>query len=282
LEHKSPSIRTKKINDSFYIDELSRPRVYEPLDFGFDVDPCLPSGLNIAILDSGLPNHKDFSNIKGLSNSNSIDLLSVRSDIFDNTGHSTAVSGLIASSNPSGLYGLAPNCNFFFAKILDDENKGDINSLVSGLLWSLAKNVDIIIISSYSDFDSNILRDCIKKCHNSNICIFASRFSSKVERSEYPSSYDEVFKCSVGDRSEKSSFSDLSKNTYHICYKNTPFITSYRNDKYLKFYGSSAVSAICGGVAAHLIYKLKNENKNFSVNNIYSTLINIFNTSHEF
>jgi hypothetical protein len=282
LEYKSPSIRTKKINDSFYIDGLSKPRVYEPLDFGFNVESCMPSGLNIAILDSGLPNHKDFSNIKDTSHAYSMDLLNVRSDVFDNTGHSTAVSGLIASSNPSSLYGLAPNCNFFFGKILDDENKGDINSLVSGLLWTLAKNVDIIIISSYSDFDSNILKDCIKKCYNSNICVFASRFSNKIERNEYPSAYDEVFKCSVGDKSEKSSISDLAKNIYHICYKNVPFITSYRNDKYLKFYGSSAVSAICGGVAAHLIYKLKNENKKFSVNNIYSTLINSFNTSHEF
>lgn len=274
MSNNHHTIRTKKINDSFYIDEIKKPKIYDPLDFNFKINGNMPSGIKIAILDSGFPIHKDFPNIK--DRHNCIDLLQVKTDVYDNTGHSTAVSGIVVGCNPSGIYGLAPNCEFYFAKILDDENKGDINSLVSGLLWCLSKAVDIIIISSYSEFDSNILKDCVKKCHNKNICIFASRFSNKIENQEYPSGYSGVFKCSVGDTFLKSSEDEMNKNIYHISYKNLPFITSYRNDKYLKFYGSSAVSAICGGVAAHIIYKLKNENKKFSVNDIYRNLIESF------
>lgn len=276
MTNKKNAIRTKKINDSFYIEEIKNPRLYNPMDFQFNIQPCMPSSIKIAILDSGFPIHKDFPNIKDKKSNHSIDLLNTKTDIYDNTGHATAVSGLIAGSNPSGLYGLSPNCEFFFAKILDDENKGDINSLISGLLWSLAKKVDIVIISSYSDFDSWVLRDCIKKCYSNNMCIFSSRFSNKLDHEEYPSNYEEVFKCSVGDSFYKSSDKEIKDNKFHICYKNVPFVTSYRNDKYLKFYGSSAVSAICGGVAAHIIYKMKNENKKFSVNDIYRSLVDNF------
>lgn len=274
MNEKSHIIRTKKINDSFYIEDIKKPKIYEPSDFNFKISNTMPSSVKIAILDSGFPIHKDFPNLK--DKHNYIDLLSNKVDAYDNTGHATAVSGLIVGSNPSALYGLAPNCEFYFAKILDDENRGDINSLVSGLLWCLSKSVDIIILSSYSDFDSNILKDCIKKCYNKNICIFASRYSNKLEYVEYPSNYPHVFKCSVGENFSKSSEIELKNNIFHVSYKNIPFITSYRNDKYLKFYGSSAVSAICGGVAAHVIYKLKNDNKKFSVNDIYRNLIESF------
>ena len=276
MTNKKNTIRTKKINDSFYIEEINGSRFYEPMNFQFNIQSFMPNSIKIAILDSGFPIHKDFPNIKGKTANHSIDLLIEKTDIYDNTGHATAVAGLIAGSNPSGLYGLAPNCEFFFAKILDDENKGDINGLISGLLWSLSKKIDIVIISSYSDFDSRILKDCIKKCHSNNMCIFSSRFSNKLDNEEYPSNYDEVFKCSVGESFYKSSDKDIKDNKFHICYKNIPFITSYRNDKYLKFYGSSAVSAICGGVAAHIIYKIKNDNKKFSVNDIYKNLIDSF------
>ena len=81
MTNKKNAIRTKKINDSFYIEEIKNPRLYNPMDFQFNIQPCMPSSIKIAILDSGFPIHKDFPNIKDKKSNHSIDLLNVKTDI---------------------------------------------------------------------------------------------------------------------------------------------------------------------------------------------------------
>jgi len=66
----------------------------------------------------------------------------------DDNGHGTAIAGIIGSNGKEGYpIGLAPNCHFLIGKILTNEGKGTIETLLSGIDWAMANGADVINLS---------------------------------------------------------------------------------------------------------------------------------------
>lgn len=102
--------------------------------------------ITIAIMDTGIAPHIDFGDrIVGFH-----DLYQHRVGIYDDNGHGTHVSGIIAGNgtmsmkNAGGLdySGIAPEANLVILKVLDEKGNGNTARVLEGIAWIL-KNKDV-------------------------------------------------------------------------------------------------------------------------------------------
>jgi subtilisin family serine protease len=231
-------------------------------------------GVKIAILDSGAPDHTDIKKI-----AECVDVSGSEGDKVDRIGHSTMVGGVIGSKNAKAITGVAPGSNLYFIKVTGRDGECQYNSLVTGILWSIVKKVDIILMCLGSEFDYPVLHDAIRKAYDQNICIFAAQGDPNV--TEYPAGYPEVL--SIGSisirESQPSSYKFVSGDKYvQIVLPDEHFYTTYMSNQFVKVSGSSLHAALGAGLAALLIEKIRmgKEQTDVSPNTIYSELSNLY------
>lgn len=91
-------------------------------------------GITVAVLDTGIYEHPDFfmpfPKIKYFK-----DFRSHRKRPYDDNGHGTHVSGIIASGNPR--VGIAPEASIVALKVLNQKGGGMISHMMDGLEWVL-------------------------------------------------------------------------------------------------------------------------------------------------
>ena len=103
-------------------------------------------GINVGIIDTGIDlNHYDLKGrVKKYINFTSND----RRNVFDENGHGTHVSGIVAASrNNFGVIGTAPMCNLYIAKAFDKNGFGKDENVIKSINWMLENNVKIINMS---------------------------------------------------------------------------------------------------------------------------------------
>lgn len=119
------------------------------------------SGVGVAIIDSGIYPHRDFSRADGTGSRIVAwqDLVNGRTTPYDDGGHGTHVAGIIGgngrSSSGAGatrtFRGIAPNCNLIGVKALDAGNTAPTSRIIGALEWCvdnrLAYNIRVINLS---------------------------------------------------------------------------------------------------------------------------------------
>ena len=86
--------------------------------------------ITIAVMDSGLSNHPDFSQDRILAFK---DFISGQSSPYDDYSHGTHVTGILASSR----IGIATECNIVSLKVLDRFGNGTTDVFIEGIKWIL-------------------------------------------------------------------------------------------------------------------------------------------------
>lgn len=103
-----------------------------------DIDSSryLGQGVCVAVLDSGICFHRDFDQrIIGFT-----DMVNGKRNAYDDNGHGTHVCGILAGNGLSGggIYGgIAPRCQIYMVKILDQRGHGTIPHVLEGVYWLL-------------------------------------------------------------------------------------------------------------------------------------------------
>lgn len=148
--------------------------------------------VKIAILDSGI-DYSESINVVKRKNFMGDEI----SPLYeDNTGHGTAIAGIIASNGENGtVKGINPYVEIYSARILDTENKASMSKVVESIYWAIEEDVDIINISFGTTQYSEILHNAIKEATAKGILVFAaSGNQGKSEEStvEYPAAFEEV------------------------------------------------------------------------------------------
>ena len=93
--------------------------------------------VSVAILDTGIFPHEDlttpYNRIIGFK-----DFIGQKDQPYDDDGHGTHVSGIIAGNGFSsrGKYmGIAPDANIIGVKVLKDDGSGNISDVIAGIQW---------------------------------------------------------------------------------------------------------------------------------------------------
>ena len=105
------------------------------------------SGVTICIVDSGI----DLSHpgMDGVSINGWYDAVNGRIDPYDDQGHGTAMTGIIASKG--GIGGIAKGSNLLIAKGIDDSGSGTDDGIAEAVDWCSAQGADIISLSLGGD-----------------------------------------------------------------------------------------------------------------------------------
>lgn len=110
-------------------------------------------GIGIAIFDTGIGYHPDIT-IPATRLSAFIDTIDHRTDFYDDNGHGTHITGIIAgngSANKKRYEGIAPDCHFVMIKVLNQRGEGNTENVLAGIQWLLENyrryNIRIVNIS---------------------------------------------------------------------------------------------------------------------------------------
>ncbi|WP_156889886.1 S8 family peptidase [Planococcus lenghuensis] len=166
-------------------------------------------GVKIAVLDSGINgSHPDLKLAGGAS-------FISGSDYFnDLLGHGTHVAGIIAAlNNDIGTVGVVPDSSLYSVKVLSDTGRGSLSTVLSGLDWAIAQQVDLINLSLTTESDSPGLKAALQKAYDAGILVVAaSGNSEQLDGTQvdvlYPARYSSVIAVgSIGKDNSRSSFS---------------------------------------------------------------------------
>ncbi|MBN9390563.1 MAG: S8 family serine peptidase [Chloroflexi bacterium] len=97
--------------------------------------------VGVAVVDSGVTNNLDLYSKNALLRSRLVAQVKVNtraSNAYDNFGHGTLVSGIIAGNGTlslGGYIGVAPQANIIGVKVADDQGLASESDVVSGLQW---------------------------------------------------------------------------------------------------------------------------------------------------
>lgn len=105
------------------------------------------SGVTLCIVDSGI----DLSHpgMDGVNINGWYDAVNGRIDPYDDQGHGTAMTGIIASKG--GVGGIAKGSNLLIAKGIDDSGSGTDDGIAEAVDWCSAQGADIISLSLGGD-----------------------------------------------------------------------------------------------------------------------------------
>jgi len=228
---------------------------YKPSMFGFRDICCDGKYVRISIIDSGLPNH-DSILVDEYKSKN----FSLSEKVSDINGHSTALSGILAANGNKGIKGIAPHADLFFAKVLSDDGYGSFDAVIDAILWSIVRDVDIILMAFGCPFEHKGLHDVIKKAYKSGIHMFAAagNCSIKTKDVDFPARYDEVFAVGYSKNIVCNEIISNSK-TKGIVLPFGEFETTFLNSNFTRVSGSSMFTAALAGIGVLFFQNMRSK-----------------------
>lgn len=247
------------------IKKVTQNIIYDAKDYNLGQN-LTGKEVKISIIDSGIPDHKYIS--KEYEAECFIDGYKTKKDDF---GHASIVAGILAP-NRKTFKGFAPDAEYYFAKVVEAHGSASFNAVISGILWSIAKEVDIILLAFGSYIDHPILADAIKKANEVGILVIAAGPSSQDDKDIYPSSYGEALAVSVNtDKRRKKTYHD--GNAMRIVMPNK-LMTLFKDNQFIEASGSSIAASVATGLCSCIIEKLRNKKCKITQQRIIKELLN--------
>ena len=177
------------------------------------------NNVTVAVMDTGIGTHIDFGQrIRGFR-----DYVGDKKILYDDNGHGTHVSGIIAGSGfaSHGRYrGMAPGAAIYAIKVLDRMGKGNTRLVVSALKWLISNyekmnirilNISVGMLASARREEQEELLAAIEAVWDAGIVVVAAAGNNGEQAGahvQYPAAYSEVI--GVGSVDENLSYSSFS------------------------------------------------------------------------
>lgn len=139
-------------------------------------------GIGVAILDSGISNHPDFSGKIALFK----DYVYGKRHNYDDNGHGTHVSGIIAASGERsfGKYrGVAPGVSLYIYKILDKYGRGNTAAILAAIEDVLQRNrkekihilnISVGMLNGTNQWERHSVLEAVEKAWEQGIVVVAA------------------------------------------------------------------------------------------------------------
>ncbi|GAA4390707.1 S8 family peptidase [Hymenobacter koreensis] len=99
-------------------------------------------GIKVAVLDTGIASHPDLIISGGAS------FVPGVTSYHDGHGHGTHCAGIIgARNNFLGVVGVAPQCNVYAVKVLNDAGSGQLSWILAGMAWARQNGMQVVSMS---------------------------------------------------------------------------------------------------------------------------------------
>ena len=219
----------------WYLDMINAPYVWEKGMIG--------DGATVAILDSGVKiDHEEFEQTVFTGEYNAID---PTEDLTDNSGHGTAVTGIIAAAqnNQKGLTGIMPRAKVMPVKVMDynlnGETTGTVDDVIQGMNYAVNNGADVINISAGIQTDIKSLREACQNAAARGVILVAAAGNDFNSIAEYPAAYDTVI--GVGSIERDGAHSDFSNYNQSVAVSapGRGIRTPYKNGRYASYTGTS-------------------------------------------
>jgi len=200
-------------NDPLFSDQWDK--VITQTDWAWNLTTA--EGVVIAILDTGADtDHEDLqSNL--VPGYNFVD---DTSDIEDDYGHGTHVSGIAAAKidNSKGIAGMAGNASIMPLKVADSGGDYTNSDLAQGIIYAADNGADVVNMS-LGGTHSQVLEDAVNYAWGQGLFLCAAAGNKREEKSDYPAAYERV--ASVGattsgdSRWQYSNYGESEKGGYY-------------------------------------------------------------------
>ncbi|MEA3311741.1 MAG: S8 family serine peptidase [candidate division WOR-3 bacterium] len=178
-------------NDPMFSDQWDK--MITQTDWAWNLTTGSPDVI-IAILDTGADtDHEDLqANLVPGYN-----FVSGTSDIEDDYGHGTHVSGIAAAKidNSKGIAGMAGNASIMPIKVADSGGDYTNADLAQGIIYAAEEGADVVNMS-LGGTHSQVLEDAVNYAWGQGLFLCAAAGNKREERSDYPAAYERV--ASVG------------------------------------------------------------------------------------
>ncbi|MDE5778162.1 MAG: S8 family peptidase [Lachnospiraceae bacterium] len=166
--------------------------------------------IRVAVMDTGVSASEDI-NVAGRVNfiEGEEDVNPLYEDV---SGHGTSVASVIAAKdNNIGVTGINPYVQLYSVKVLDDNRKTSLSSVIKGIYWCIENDIDIINMSFGTNVKSEILEQVIKDAEEKGILLIAAAGNQGQDAEsniEYPAAFEEVI--AVGAINPAGTTSEIS------------------------------------------------------------------------
>lgn len=233
--------------DSIKLNEQIIPEWQEDLEFNGVPEAANKKKVRISILDSGINYLHEDLNGKVVKSYNAIDEGQPISDV---AGHGTAIAGIIAANdNRKGIIGVFPNVELYDVKVLDDEGKGGVESIVKGIYWSIEENVDIINLSFGLQSDNKMLREAVEEALSAGIILVAAAGNTYSLGTDYPAAYEGVYSITAVDKNFQR-LSSSAKGKIDFAAPGENVLSTNHLGEYSYYTGTSFATAYATGIIA--------------------------------
>lgn len=204
--------------------------------------------IKVAVIDSGCFEHEDLKNnlLEGKN------YLTGTTDVTDNNGHGTHVSGIIAAEmNDVGIVGVAPKAKIVPLKCFDPSH----DTYVEDILDAIYDAVDVygckIINMSWGlKNDDPFLQEAIDYADSKDVILIAAVGNYGSTTMYYPAAYENVIGVSsVGIEKNKSSFAQYNKSVL-VTASGEKVKSTYKDGGYQILQGTSQAAPMVSGLAA--------------------------------
>ncbi|MBM7702133.1 S8 family peptidase [Metabacillus iocasae] len=213
-------------------------------------------GVKVAVIDTGIAtNHPDLRVAGGAS------FVSYTDSYNDDNGHGTHVAGIIGSlKNDTGTIGVAYDADIYGVKVLEENGSGSLSSIVEGIDWTIANDMDIINLSLGTSIGSTALKEAVDRAYQSGIVVVAAAGNSGNilglgDTVNYPAKYDSAIAVGATDQSDRRASFSSHGSAVEIAAPGEGIYSTYLNGGYATLSGTSMASPYAAGVLA--LYKQK-------------------------
>lgn len=202
-------------------------------------------GIEIAILDTGITNHKDLDIAGGVST------VEYTNSYLDDNGHGSNVAGIIASKdNNEGTTGVASDADIYSVKVLNYAGKGDLMDIIEGMDWAIQKGVDIINVSLGTYSNSATLKAKVDEAVEKGIIVVAASGNTGDTNITYPAKYDNVVAVGATDQNNnRASFSTYGPQV-DVVAPGVGIVSTYLGNMYANGNGTSQAAPYVSGILA--------------------------------
>ncbi|HEY0008708.1 MAG TPA: S8 family serine peptidase, partial [Tepidisphaeraceae bacterium] len=174
----------------------------------------------------------------------------------DESGHGTAVAGIIAAhgNNRLGISGVMWRAGLMNLRVLDGTGTGDVAAAVEAIDYAVAHGAHVINCSWGTDFASGALAKAVERAGRRGVMIIASagNSGSNIDAApHYPASYNYPHVVSVAstDKNDQlTSWSNWGATRATIAAPGVEILSTKMGGGYEQVSGSSASTALATGV----------------------------------